>query len=811
MTKINIEDESLIKTEGIFEKAFKQSSIPMGITNIKDGHFIEVSDAFLDLTGLNRDEIAASTSIGIGIITPDKRSFVLNELQTKGKVENLEIQVTQEGGECRDGLLNIFKISVGYEEYLVTIFTDITARKYAEKRLQQNEAKYRLLTENMNDIVGIMDLNLKLIFISPSIEKIAGFTPEECMLLDPTEMMTPESLAHVAEVMSEELKREQIEGVDSQRTTKLELEYYHKNGSTVWMETVASFIRDDTGKIIGIHGVSRDIRDRRRAESALKESEKRFRSLIQKSLDIIIILDGNGFMIYETPSLEYILGYQPGYLIGKLPFEFIHSADLERVANDLNEVYLKTNPGIPTEFRFRKADGTWVYLEAIGQNLLEDPTIKGIVITARDITERKHAEEELKKHRDHLEDLVKERTTKLVKAIEQMEKQIEERKRAEDALRVNEEIFRIHFSLSNDVMFTNDEEFRVLSVTPNVERVLGYKPKELIGKSFQELDVLHPDDMGKAADNAKHVLSGGASRHPIYRFITQDGKTKFGEVSGVPLIKKGQRTTLISVARDVTERIEKEQVLMETMERYRTHFTLTDDVMFTFDHKLRFNSISPNVEKVTGYKPEELLGKPAHKLGVFPPEYQYDAYDEAMHLLSGQTINSSIYEFITKDGKRKFGEFSSSPLKRDGRVVEVITVAREITERIKKEKLLQETEATAQALLNACTDFMVLIDMTGTIIHVNKVASDNLGRSLNELLGTCIFDYLPNEVADRRKIYLEQVNSLGHPIRFEDEDRGRLIHSSWFPIYNELGKVTRIAIHTRDITELKQTFFKSKL
>ncbi len=618
MTKINIEDESLIKTEGIFEKAFKQSSIPMGITNIKDGHFIEVSDAFLDLTGLNRDEIAASTSIGIGIITPDKRSFVLNELQTKGKVENLEIQVTQEGGECRDGLLNIFKISVGYEEYLVTIFTDITARKYAEKRLQQNEAKYRLLTENMNDIVGIMDLNLKLIFISPSIEKIAGFTPEECMLLDPTEMMTPESLAHVAEVMSEELKREQIEGVDSQRTTKLELEYYHKNGSTVWMETVASFIRDDTGKIIGIHGVSRDIRDRRRAESALKESEKRFRSLIQKSLDIIIILDGNGFMIYETPSLEYILGYQPGYLIGKLPFEFIHSADLERVANDLNEVYLKTNPGIPTEFRFRKADGTWVYLEAIGQNLLEDPTIKGIVITARDITERKHAEEELKKHRDHLEDLVKERTTKLVKAIEQMEKQIEERKRAEDALRVNEEIFRIHFSLSNDVMFTNDEEFRVLSVTPNVERVLGYKPKELIGKSFQELDVLHPDDMGKAADNAKHVLSGGASRHPIYRFITQDGKTKFGEVSGVPLIKKGQRTTLISVARDVTERIEKEQVLMETMERYRTHFTLTDDVMFTFDHKLRFNSISPNVEKVTGYKPEELLGKPAHKLGVFP-------------------------------------------------------------------------------------------------------------------------------------------------------------------------------------------------
>jgi PAS domain S-box-containing protein len=376
---------------------------------------------------------------------------------------------------------------------------------------------------------------------------------------------------------------------------------------------------------------------------------------------------------------------------------------------------------------------------------------------------------------------------------------------------MNEEIYRIHFSLSNDVMFTNDDGFMILSVTPNVERVLGYKPKELIGRTFQDLNILHPDDMGRAFDNAKNVLSGGASRHPIYRFITKEGKTKFGEVSGVPLIKKGSGTTLISVARDVTERIEKEQALLETLDRYRTHFSLTDDVMFSFDHKLRVNSVSPNVEKVLGYKPEDLIGKPAHKLGVLSPEYIDEALDEALHLLSGQTINSSIYEFITKDGKRKFGEFSSSPLKRDGRVVEVITVAREITHQIEHEKFLQESKATAQALLNACTDFMVLIDITGTIIHMNKEASGNLGRSVKELLGTCLFDHLPKEVANRRKIYFEQVISSGKPIHFKDENRGRLIHSSWFPVYNELGKVTRIAIHARDITELKQAFFKSKL
>jgi PAS domain S-box-containing protein len=317
--------------------------------------------------------------------------------------------------------------------------------------------------------------------------------------------------------------------------------------------------------------------------------------------------------------------------------------------------------------------------------------------------------------------------------------------------------------------------------------------------------------MGRALDNAMNKLSGGVSRHQIYRFITKDGKTKFGEVSSVPLIKKGHGTTLISVARDVTERVEKEQALLETLDRFSTHFTLTDDVMFSFDHKLRIKSVSPNVERVFGYKPEDVIGKPGHEIGALPPEYMDEALDEALHLLSGQTIHSSIYEFITKEGKRKFGEVSSSFLKRDDQVVEGISVIRDITERIKKEKLLRESEATAQALLNACTDIMVLIDITGTIIYINKAASERLGRSVKVLLGTCIFDHLPKEVADRRKIYFEQVISSGNPIRFEDENRGRLINSSWFPIYNELGKVTRIAIHARDITELKQAFFKSKL
>src|SRR5690606_2858121 len=113
-----------------------------------------------------------------------------------------------------------------------------------------------------------------------------------------------------------------------------------------------------------------------------------------------------------------------------------------------------------------------------------------------------------------------------------------------------------------------------------------------------------------------------------------------------------------------------------------------------------------------------------------------------LHLLSGQTILSSIYELIVRDGSRRFAEISGSPLIRDGRVVEVVCVAREITHQLDHGKFLQETKATSFALLNACTDFMALTDTEGTIIHMNKAASTSLGKKGEELVGSCIFSHL---------------------------------------------------------------------
>ena len=125
----------------------------------------------------------------------------------------------------------------------------------------------------------------------------------------------------------------------------------------------------------------------------MQESEARFRALVQNSFDIITIHDSNGMTVYESPAASRVLGYPSGTLIGKTPFETIHPKDVAR-ARDAFDTLLKGETAVaPVILRFRRADGSWIHLEVLGNNLLDHPGIRGIVLTSRDISERKRAEQ----------------------------------------------------------------------------------------------------------------------------------------------------------------------------------------------------------------------------------------------------------------------------------------------------------------------------------------------------------------------------------------------------------------------------------
>ncbi len=537
--------------------------------------------------------------------------------------------------------------------------------------------------------------------------------------------------------------------------------------------------------------------ERKQVEEALGNSEKQYRLIVDGIADLLHVIDGDLRILLTNKAFrEWMkkLGLKEK-VEGRTIFEVFPFLSKE-IQQEYEKVFT-TGDLLVTEEITTVGEQTY-FTEVRKIPIYEGKKITRVITIVRDITKRKRAEEELKKHRDHLEELVRQRTAKLLGANELLKKEIEERKQAEDALRTSEEKYELYFSRSNDIMFSYDDQFRFLSISPNVERILGYKPKEMLGKTFLDLKILHPDDLDKAAKNARDVISGRMIQSSLYQFITKDGARIFGEVSGIPLKREGRVVSVISVARDITKHIEMEKALQESAEKYRIHFSLSNDVMFAYDNQFKVMSVSPNVERLLGYKPEELVGRTFQDLNVLHPDYMDEAVDNAVHVLSGETIYSSIYEFITRDGIRKFGEVSGVPLKREGHVVGVISVARDITDRIENSKLLQEDEGTAKALLNASPDVMILLDTSGTILALNKAAAERLGKNVKNLLGTCVFDHLPKNVARRRRIYFEQTINSDEPVRFKDENQGRLVLSSLYPVHDAHGKVSKIAVYARE-------------
>ncbi|HEU4387870.1 MAG TPA: ATP-binding protein [Blastocatellia bacterium] len=135
--------------------------------------------------------------------------------------------------------------------------------------------------------------------------------------------------------------------------------------------------------------------DRARTLQALRRSEERFRFLIEKAHDIITILDTDGLMLYVSPSVERVLGYQQAELVGKNIVYFVHPDDISRVVESFTRMGEVTGSGAPVEYRFLHKDGSWRFLESVANNLLQDPVVAGVVVNSRDISARKQLQEQL--------------------------------------------------------------------------------------------------------------------------------------------------------------------------------------------------------------------------------------------------------------------------------------------------------------------------------------------------------------------------------------------------------------------------------
>ena len=172
-----------------------------------------------------------------------------------------------------------------------------------------------------------------------------------------------------------------------------------KDGSLYTEEQTVTPVTDDAGVVTHFIAVKQDVTEFREVSERLQARDDLFRLLLENALDIITILNADGTIRYESPSVLRILGYEPHELEGRSAFEFMPAEDVQKAIAILDRIRSAPEQTGTLEFRFRHKDGSWRILEAIGRNMLDHPMLTGMLVNSRDVTERRRIEDELASQR----------------------------------------------------------------------------------------------------------------------------------------------------------------------------------------------------------------------------------------------------------------------------------------------------------------------------------------------------------------------------------------------------------------------------
>jgi PAS domain S-box-containing protein len=238
------------------------------------GHFLDVNEAYCQLIGYSRDELLNMSISGIEATETSKQ--IAKRIQ---KIKEVGYGRFETCHRRKDGETVNVEISVNYlpidSGRMFVFIRDITERKQAEEALRASEARYRLLAENVRDVIWATDMDFRFTYVSPSVKYLGDRTAEEVMSLSIGQLLTPSSQKLAMKTFAEELVIANATPLDPTRSRTLEVEFLRRDGSTLWAEMKMNFMRDTAGRPVGVLGVMRDISERRKAEEERRALEQK--------------------------------------------------------------------------------------------------------------------------------------------------------------------------------------------------------------------------------------------------------------------------------------------------------------------------------------------------------------------------------------------------------------------------------------------------------------------------------------------------------------------------------------------------------
>ncbi len=414
----------------------------------------------------------------------------------------------------------------------------------------------------------------------------------------------------------------------------------------------------------------------------MADEAREYKLLLENILDVVVILGRDGIVRYVSPSARRLLGREPSEREGRSAFDYIHPDDIPAVKEVFRQALTTQGPIEPVTFRMRHKDGRYVYLEAVGNNRLEDPEVQGAIVVLRDVTTQETALRQLAE---------------------------------------SEERFRkVAETVSAAIMIHQDGQFRY--VNRHTELLTGYTQDELLKMKFWEL--VHPDHMEMLKERGTARQKGDAvvNRYE-FKYLTKRGETRWLDLSGEQM-EYGGKPAALAIGFDVTDRKKTEEALLESELKFRTLFDKALDGILIADHETRrFVMGNGAICKMLGCTIEDLL---ALSVGdIHPQSALQHVVNQFERQMRGEIAMAEEIPVLRKDGSIFFADINSSAILFGGRPC-LMGVFRDITDR----KLAAEESRRVAIQLQQAQKMESLGVMAGGIAHdFNNLLVSVLGNA----------------------------------------------------------------------------------